>query len=175
MRDNRSQENNITLSFLATYQSAIHDKARELGCIKSGVIFIPELIPYGQKLIDSDLHYDELLYSYPKANQFYHVMVLRALMYGIMLGNCWHNAFDDLDELYETVEEEGPNGLVEDLIEDELSKELGKEQFTLLARWTFTVLVQQLPDEDDPRQYLVQAFNAAYQLGVSVVLSHYGF
>ena len=95
------------------------------------------------------------------------------LMYGIILADTWHRDFANLASMAETIEEEGPNGYIQDLVEDVLG-------FTpkLFSQWMEAVYITAMTDlgsiRESGEQYTLKILPASYQLGVSMMLSHYG-
>ena len=159
--------------FYAICLKKTHDLAAKHGFVKGGVKFIPELMSYCDRLIKSDMECDEIISQYPQNDQLLQALSYRCLMYGIILADTWHKDFSALAEMADTIESEGPNGYIQELVEDELG-------FTpkLFSQWmeaAFIVCMQELGSiRESGEEYTLKILPACYQLGVSMMLSHYG-
>lgn len=152
---------------------SLHDLAAKHGFVKGGVKFIPELMPYCDRLVNSDMNCPEIVMQYPDNEKLLQALCYRCLMYGIILADTWHRDFANLAAMAETIEEEGPNGYIQDLVEDELG-------FTpkLFSQWMEAVYITAMTDlgsiRESGEQYTLKILPASYQLGISMMLSHYG-
>ena len=159
--------------FYAACLKKTHDLAMKHGFVKGGVKFIPELMPYCDRLVKSDMECDEIIAQYPQNDQLLQALSYRCLMYGIILADTWHKNFSGLADMAETIEVEGPNGYIQDLVEDELG-------FTpkLFSQWmeaAFITCMTALGSiRESGEEYTLKILPACYQLGVSMMLSHYG-
>ena len=148
------------------------------GLATNGVIFIPELIPIGEKTILSYLQNDAINADLGQTPaEFYFVMVRLAIQAGLAFGEKWHLDFSGLQNGYvEQVMNRGAAqvsnhilawlGLYEDEEQDEFYKKI-------FERWV--ELHEPYWKLKDARQHTFKAILAAYQLGISMVLCKYGF
>lgn len=159
--------------FYAVCVKSIHDLGMKHGFVKGGVKLIPELLLYSGKLLNSDLNCPEVTSQYPDTVDLLQALSNRCLMYGIILADTWHREFSNLASMAEIIESDGPNGYIQPLVEDELG-------FTpqLFAQWMEAVFVTAMKDfgsvNSSETQYMLKIPMASYQLGVSMMLSHYG-
>ena len=159
--------------FYAQCVKKTHDLAMKHGLVKGGVKLIPELMPYCDRLVSSDLECDEIIMQYPENDQLIQAISYRCMMYGIILADTWHRDFSNLESKVDTIEEEGPNGYIQNLVEGPLG-------FTprLFSQWMEAVFVTCMTEmgsiRESGEEYTWKIPQACYQMGVSMMLSHYG-
>ena len=160
--------------FYAACVKASHDLAMKNGLVKGGTKLIPELLPYGVQLLRSDLACDEIVSQYPDNAKLLQALGDRCLMYGIILADTWHRDFPHLQEMAEEIDENGPNNYIRDLVEDELG--FTPSRFNQWLGAVFVTCMKEYGNlANDGRDYLLQIPLACYQVGISMMLSHYGF
>ncbi len=164
--------------FYALCVKDYHDKAKSLGYAERDLIFIPELIGFGQKAVLWFLSNDELQKQFSSPEQYYFVAVSSAIRCGIIFALKWHHDFAGLNQpgYVESVMESGLVSLSEDTIENDLG--MDKRAFhsfcmEIFDRWV--EMHQPYWELQKPRDYTFSATLAAYQLGISMILCKYGF
>lgn len=155
-----------------------HEVAKALGYANRDVIFIPELIPIGQKTVLAflkDKFFQTEFGNNP--NQYYFVIMSLSLQAGIVFADKWHSNFSALKNGYvDQIIDEGPADEAEVLLKNEIG--LNKEQANqfygeIYKRWM--ALHEPYWKLSNPREYTFNAVLAAYQLGVSMILEKYGY
>ena len=151
-----------------------HDLAMNQGFVKGGVKFIPELLPYGNRLLQSDLKSEAFTSMYADNVKLLQALSDSCMMYGIILADTWHRHFSDLQMMAVTIEIEGPNGHIQNLVEGELN--FTPQKFN---QWLGTAFVTCLNEfcsiRGGDNKHLLTIPLVCYQLGISIMLSHYGF
>lgn len=155
-----------------------HKTAKSLGHANRDLIYIPELIPIGQKTVLAFLKDNFFQMEFGKnPQQYYLVIMALSLQSGIVFANKWHLNYSALKSGYvDQIIEEGPADAAEVLLKNEIG--LNKEQANqfygkIYERWL--VLHEPYWKMSDPRQYTFNAMLAAYQLGISMILEKYGY
>ena len=164
-------------SFYADCLKSFHDEAMKNGFANQGLIFIPELIPMGEKAVLAylqDLFFTMEFGQNPK--QYYYVIMSLSLQTGICFGEKWHKDFAGLKSgyVYEIIKV----GPADD------ANVIMSEIIGISGNQAQNALYQKIYEEwikchepywklEDPRQYTFKAMVAAYQLGVSIVLEMY--
>lgn len=167
-----------TKAFYNDCTQAFHEKAMSLGFANRGLIFIPELIPMGQKVV-LDLLRDPFYQNQfrDNATQYYYFITALSLQTGIVLADKWHNNFDELKRGY--VEKIMKKGAADDALVILNSKlNLSKDKANEFYGEIYDVWLEKHNPYwslNDPRDYTFNAMMAAYQLGVSMILEKYGF
>lgn len=157
---------------------AYHETAMNAGLATRGVIFIPELIPIGEKVMLAFFQ-DHLLQESLGGDpvRYYHMMVKLAVSSGLVCGARWHLDYDGLKAGYvDKIIEEGPFVASESIFAQLGLKDLNKQAefyMDIFQRWL--TLHKPYWELRDPRNYTFMATLAAYQLGVSMVLEKYGY
>lgn len=164
--------------FYALCVEDYHNRAKQLGYAERNVIFIPELINFGQQAVLWFLRNDELQRQFSSPNEYYYVAVNTAIRCGIIFGLKWHLDFEGLNRpgYVQSVMESGPSGLSADIIKEDLGmdeKAFGSFCVEIFLRWS--AVHEPYWNLQDPRDYTVYATLAAFQLGVSMILCKYGF
>ena len=155
-----------------------HRKAKELGYAERDLIFIPELIDFGQKSILWFLKNEELQKQFSSPAEWYFTCISTAIRCGIIFALKWHFDFAGLNKpcYVESVMEEGPISISKDIIERDLG--MDNKDFYVFCMKIFkcwAVMHEPYWKLADPRQYTFYATLAAYQLGISMILCKYGF
>lgn len=160
-------------SFYSNCLKKTHDLAAKHGFVIGGVKLIPELMPYCDRLVDSDMNCDDIVSQYSSNDQLLQALSYRCLMYGIILADTWHRDFSNLQEMADTIETDGPNGYIQDLVEGELG--FTPKLFTQWMEAAFITCMTELGSiRESGEVYTLKILPACYQLGVSMMLSHYG-
>ena len=167
-----------TTQFYADCVQAYHEIAKERGFLKKGVVLIPELIPIGNKTVIAYLQdtFFKMEYKDNKQMYYYAVMVF-TLQTAMVFANKWHLNFSGLTPEYvDKVIKDGPAdegipllkqiGLTDNEKENVFYRALFKKFFEMLKPYA---------NNKDLGNYTFQAMLAAYQLGVSMILSDYGY
>lgn len=173
-RKNQSSADQFYLDCLKDF----HATALEHGFANHGVVFIPELIPYGERTVLAYLK-DSFFQSQFGKNpaMYYYVIMSLSLQAGIAIAAKWHFDFSALQAGYVSqIIEEGPADECKPfLAELELADKEDENAFysAIFERWS--ALHEPYWELKDPREYTFKAMLAAYQLGISVILEKYGF
>ena len=155
-----------------------HNTANRQGLAKRGLIFIPELIPIGEKTVLAflkDPFFSAQFGSNPK--MYYYVIMSLALQAGIVFAVKWHEDFPALKAGYvDQIIEEGPADACKPFLRQLGLSDNEKENAfyrVIYERW----LAKHEPywEMRDPRDYTIKATLAAYQLGISMILEKYGY
>lgn len=155
-----------------------HNTAKKEGMATRGVIFIPELIPIGEKTILAflrDSFYQAQFSNNPSA--YYYVIMSLSMQAGMVFAAKWHTNYSSLKEGYvERIIEEGPYDACRPLLNELGLTDTEKENnyySRIFERWL--ALHEPYWKLPDPREYTFNAMLAAYQLGVSMILGIYGY
>lgn len=157
---------------------AYHNAAHEKGLANKGVIFIPELIPIGEKTVLAflkDLFFQMQFGSNPQ--MYYYVIMSLSMQAGMVFAVKWHENYSALNTGYvDQIIEEGPADACKPYL-----KQLGltdSEKENEFYRVIFDKWLEQHEPYwkmNDPRDYTFKATLAAYQLGISMILEKYGY
>lgn len=178
--DQKASKKGITnpQQFYTDCVAVYHNRAKELGFAERGVIFIPELIPLGEKAVLLFLKDPYIQQQIPDPFDYYSVALNTAIRCGILFGAKWHTDLSELEKpgYIESVIESSPVSLTRDLIKSELGlddKSYKDFSYKIFEKWV--EMHKPYWELNDPRQYTVNATVAAFQLGVSMILCKYGF
>lgn len=156
-----------------------HAEAKKFGVLKKGLVFIPELIPLGQKTILEFLKdpYYQMQYG-NNAQQYYYLILALSIDAGMCLATRWHENFQSLNQYVEEIIENGPaddaNTLMNKYFPSDVMGNQGNDFFPIIFyRWL--KMHEPYWNLADPREYTLKALLAAYQLGVSMILEKYGY
>lgn len=158
---------------------AFHDEAMANGLATRGLIFIPELIPMGEKAILAYLQ--DMFFTMEfgqNPTQYYYVIMALSLQTGICFGEKWHKDFAGLKNGYvEEIIQTGPADDANIILEETIGISGNQEQNELYQKIYEKWIHCHEPywKLEDPRQYTFRAMLAAYQLGISMILEKYGF
>ena len=171
-------ELNSPTAFYTECTAAYHEYAKNQGYANKGVIFIPELIPLGQRAVLAYLQDPFLTFEYSSDHDtYYYVINSFAFQTGIAYGAAWHQSYADLESgLADQMIQDGPWEYVEPLFRDDLA--MTREQFEQFGRGLYEAWKTQHEPYwalNDPRQYTMNATLASFQLGVSMILEKYGY
>lgn len=165
--------------FYAISCEKFHNMANEgLELTPNGLILVPELLEIGQKVILALLQ-DPSLQRRCGTNPetYYYVITAHSFDAGLVFGDRWHNNVSSLksgfvDEVIKGDINEYSNPIIENIIgwDDYTRAPFYKDLFDCWKElhapyWKLR----------DPREYTFSLMLAAYQLGVSVILTQYGF
>lgn len=156
-----------------------HDEAEKSNFASKGLIFIPELIPMGEKTILAFLQ--DRFFSVEFGQnppQYYYVIMSLSLQAGICYADKWHKDFSGLTSGY--VDQIIANGPADD------ADRILKSTIGLVGTQNQNAFYQKIYKKwmachepywslQDPRQYTFKTMVAAYQLGISMTLEKYGF
>lgn len=155
-----------------------HNTAKQQGLANRGIIFIPELIPIGEKTVLAFLKdpFFQMQFSGNPQIYYYAIMSL-SLQAGVVFAVKWHEDFSALKAGYvDQIIEEGPADECKPFLRQLGLTDNDKENDfyrAIYARW----LAKHEPfwKLNDPRDYTFKATLAAYQLGISMILEKYGY
>lgn len=165
--------------FYADCVKAFHDKAMMSDVANRGLIFIPELIEPGKKIILEYLN-DPFFQAQCKNNsqQYYYLIMSLIIESGICLATMWHESFSCLERYIEDVIENGPAEDANTIMNKYFSKDVIGDQGNKFFKEIFESWLEMHEpywNLDDSREYTVNAMVAAYQLGVSMILEKLGY
>ncbi len=167
------------ISFYNDCVADFHQEAAKHGVANKGLIFIPELIPLGEKTILAYLQ-DPFFQMQcgGNAQQYYYLIMALSIDAGICFATKWHEQFSALEKYVEEIIAEGPaddaNTLMDAHFPDGVMGNQGNDFFPLIyQRWL--EMHEPYWRLSDPRQYTFKAMLAAYQLGISMILEKFGY
>lgn len=173
-------DNQKSIDFYSICVADYHKTAMQDGVAKKGLIFIPELIPIGEKTILAflkDPFFQMQFGSNPQT--YYYVIMSLSLQAGIVFGDKWHVNYSALKNGFvDEIIEEGPADAAIALMQANFSEAITQNQGNVFFRKIF-IRWMELHEPywklADPREYTFKAMLAAYQLGVSMILEKYGY
>ena len=155
-----------------------HKAAMEKGMAERGVIFIPELLPIGEKTVLAFLKDPFFQMEFGNNPQmYYYVIMSLSLQAGMVFAAKWHDNYSELTDSYiNEIIEDGPAEACKPFLRELGLNSTEKENAfyrVVFERW----LANHKPywELSDPRQYTFRATLAAYQLGISMILCKYGY
>lgn len=167
------------VSFYTDCVQDFHEEAKKYGVATKGVIFIPELIPLGEKTILAYLK-DPFFQMQCGGNpqMYYYLIMSLSIDAGMCYATRWHEQFSTLNDYVEQIIEEGPADDANILLAKHFPKEISENQGNsffqkIYPRWL--AMHEPYWALPDPRDYTFKAMLAAYQLGVSMILEKYGY
>ena len=156
-----------------------HNEAAKHGAATRGLIFIPELLPVGEKTVLAFLKDPFFQMQFGSNPQMYYYAIMSlSIDAGIAFATRWHEDYSSLSSYVERIIAEGPaddaNALMSKHLPKEISANQGNPFFQkIFARWL--AMHEPYWKLSDPRDYTFKAMLAAYQLGVSMILEKYGY
>ena len=156
-----------------------HAEAKKSGALNKGLIFIPELMPLGQKTILAFLKDPYFqMQSGGNAQQYYYLITALSIDAGMCYATRWHEDFSSLNQYVEEIITDGPADDANKLMNAHFSSEVMGNQGNsfyqiIFQRWL--TMHEPYWNLKDPREYTFKALLAAYQLGVSMILEKYGY
>lgn len=155
-----------------------HEAANKMDLAKRGLIFIPELVPFGEKTVLAFLQdpFFQMEFGNNPEMYYYAIMGL-SLQAGIVFAAKWHEDYPMLKSGYvEKIIQEGPANACKPYLKQLGLTDIEKEN--VLYRAVFECWLKKHEPYwklSDPRTYTFMATVAAYQLGVSMILEKYGY
>ena len=148
------------------------------GFANRGLIFIPELIPIGEKTVLAFLQDTFFQMQFGNNPQVYYYAIMSlSLQAGIVFAEKWHSNFPALKSGFvDQIISEGPADACKPfLIQLGLSTTEKENEFyqTIFKSWL--EMHEPYWKLSDPREYTFTATLAAYQLGISMILEKYGY
>lgn len=166
------------VEFYTTCCKAFHDLANEQELTPRGVIFVPELVRIGEETVLAFLK-DPFFQMEFRSNpqQYYYVINTMCFMAGIVFGDKWHHQVSALKSGFvEEVIQYGPPDYATPLLEEVIGldpEDTNALYGAIYGRWM--ELHEPYWKLKDPRDYTFKLMLASYQLGVSIILTEYGF
>lgn len=173
-----AQSTDVSLTkFYMDCVEAYHDEAEKCGLTDRGVIFIPELIPYGEQAVLS-LFKDRFYSMEFKDNPYvyYYAIMSLALQTGIVYAAKWHENFPEMQGYSKRIEKRGPADDCKPCLRQMGLGDSGVEN--AFYNKIYKIWVEKHEPYwkmRDPREYTFKATLAAYQLGVSLMLAKLGY
>lgn len=173
-----SPTSNSIVKFYNDCVEDYHKAAITKGMANRGLIFIPELIPIGERTVLDflkDSFFQMELGDNPQ--MYYYVIMSLSLQAGIVFADKWHSNYNELKTGFvEEIIAKGPSDVCKPfLIQLGLSDKEKEQAFygSIFERWL--TMHEPYWKLRDPRDYTFKAMLAAYQLGVSMILEKYGY
>ena len=165
--------------FYAECLTDFHDALAAKGYATKGVIFIPELIPFGNKAILAYLK--DPFFQMEAGNnvtQYYYLICALSFMTGVAYADKWHSNFAELNNGFvDQIITAGPPEYAQPVLEKAtgLNRDEQAEKLfaTVFNRWI--KIHEPYWQLRDPREYTFNAMLAAYQAGISTILEKYGY
>lgn len=181
-KQNMCKENTKIISPNDFYEECIceyHKIAKDNGFAQKDLIFIPELLMNGNKMVLSFLKspgYEQHMIKEPVYG--YLVGIGAALFMGIIAGYQWHIEYSKLEDMSNNILAAGDNVPV--YYKDNFEEKIGidtKEilDFSYEVYEKFLKLHEPYWKLKDPRNYTFNGMLASYQLGISIVLANFGY
>ena len=154
-----------------------HEAAKKEGKLKKGLIFIPELMSYGEKTTMAFLNDPFFQAEFgEQPHMFYYVIMSLLIQAGMVYAVKWHENFSGLSDYVDRIIDEGPADESRTLIKQMGINNPEQENAfyqAIFKRW----LAKHEPywELSDPREYTFSAMLAAYQLGISMALEMNGY
>lgn len=156
-----------------------HKEANKYDVATRGQIFIPELIPLGEKTILAYLN-DPYFKAFSGDNpqSYYYLIMSLSIFAGTAYATRWHENFSSLNQYVDQIIQDGPVDEAYPIWEKYFPEEIvgfqGNPFFQKInSRWL--AILEPYWELKDPRDYILKALLAAYQLGVSMILEKYGY
>lgn len=156
-----------------------HDMANlGLELTPRGVIFVPELIRIGGETILAWLQDPAFQQRFGHSVEtYYYVLAVRSFEAGLVFGDKWHHQVSALKSGFV---EEVIKGDINDYVNPIIDNVMHMDEYTQASFYKdifdcWTELHAPYWKLRDPRDYTFNLLLAAYQLGVSVILTKYGF
>ena len=153
--------------------------ATNAGYMKN-IVFIPELVPMGEKVVLSFLQDNFFQMEFgDNPLQYYYVINTLCLQAGVVAADMWHQDFDKLkggflDEIIAKGPAEYAKPIFQKEFELDSDGDAGEKLYSkVFEKWI--ELHQPAWELDDPRDYTFAAIHASYLTGVSMILSKYGY
>ena len=167
------------VSFYNDCVAEYHQEAAKHGVANRGLIFIPELIPIGEKTILAYLK-DSFFQMQcgGNAQQYYYLIMALSIDAGMCFATRWHEDFSTLNKYVDEIIKNGPaddaNAIMEAQFTNGIMGNQGNDFFPIIfERWL--AMHEPYWKLSDPRDYTFKAMLAAYQLGISMILEKYGY
>lgn len=166
-------------SFYSKCVEAFHEEAQKYGVAKRGLIFIPELMPRGEKVVLSflqDPYYQSVCNG--NAMTYYYLMMSLSIQSGLVFADTWHKDFYSLDECEAEIIIDGPADKANELLEKYFSRDISANQGNGFYQKIYSIWLKQHEPYwklQDPRDYTFKDLIAAYQLGISMMLEKHNF
>ena len=175
---NAARSPNPTL-FYSDCVADFHEEAAKNAVAQKGLIFIPELLPYGEKTVLAFLQDPFFKMQFGRNPQMYYYAIMSlTIEAGMVYAERWHKNFSTLSNYVEEIIEFGPADDANLLLTQYFSKEVSQNQGNaffqkIFSRWL--IMHEPYWNLDDPRDYTMSAMLAAYQLGISMILEKHGY
>ena len=159
--------------FTAHCSKVFNAYALSKNLVKGDIVFVPELVPLGEKAVLEIIANDLLQKEYgEKPMLFYYVVLEYALKTGILLGAKWELNFEGLtpDSYKETVSLALHGEADQLLAEMGLDSEAQHDEFFMELHKKWHELTLPYTKLKDQRYYISGSLFAAFQLGVTMIL-----
>lgn len=167
------------IEFYNTCCKEFHDLAMsEWELAPRGIIFVPELVRIGEDTVLAFLKDPFFQMEYRSNPQmYYYVINVMCFMAGVVFGDKWHHQVSELKSGFvEEVIKYGPPDYASPILEEVIGLEPDDcNNFYQMLYGCWMNLHEPYWKLKDPREYTFKLLLASYQLGVSIVLTEYGF
>ena len=177
-QEKENENNDVLLSFYNDCVADYHKTAQGKGFANKGIIFIPELIPIGEKTVLAFLkdRFFQMQFG-GNPHMYYYVIMSLSLQAGMVFAEKWHSNYDKLKSGFvDQVIKDGPADLCKPLLKQLGLSNIEKENAfyqAIFDRWL--KMHEPYWELKNPREYTFKATLAAYQLGISTILEKFGY
>ena len=156
--------------------SSFHQIASDAGYANKGLIFIPELMPAGEKIVNALLSNQYLSSQYGSdPSRYYYAIVGLGIQAGMVIADQWHKDPDALKNGFvDYIIAQGPAEMAKRLMQTCFQADEEKANgfySSIYSRWL--QLHKPYWNRKDTGQYTFYGTLAAYQTGISAILGQY--
>ena len=176
--EKKNEEVSPTVKFYNDCVEDYHNTAEKMGIAKRGIIFIPELIPIGEKTVLAFLKDPFFQNEFSDNVQLYYYAIMSlSIQAGMVFAAKWHENVSALKSGYvDSIIAVGPSDACKHLLKKiGLSNNEKENNFYLAIYKRWIAMHEPYWKLKDPRDYTFNATLAAYQLGISAILEKYGY
>ena len=178
MSDKAQPQTKDIVGFYNECVQQFHTAARNRGLANKGVIFIPELMSYGEDIVLrylQDNYYSSQFADKPE--DYYHLMMILSIQAGMLFAMQWHLDYDAVKSGFvEKVYRSNTWSTVQNIFSVDFN--MNQNQMNDFFRQMFDIwqdLHAPYWQLADPRDYTFRSLVAAFQLGVSLMLDKLGY
>ena len=159
--------------------TSYHEEAKRNEALEKGLIFIPELMSIGQKMILTFLQDPFFQSQFGNDSRiYYYVMLSLAIESGIAVSAKWHEDFGSINTYTQQLINEGPADEANTLLIKHFPESVSSEQGNPFFNKIYKVMLEKHEPYwqlQDCRAYTFNALLAGFQLGISMMLGKLGY